>query len=107
MIFLKHWPYIFSNKSLLTILSAQKLLYKILLIEWKTTLFLKHRLNQEFVVEQNKSKMLRFKEYLLLETNEIVPFEYKDIEPAKTDHRDHVMGQFFSFIKKGVKTFVN
>ena len=46
--------------------------------------------------------MLRFKEYLLLETNEIVPFEYKDIEPAKTDHRDHVMGQFFSFIKKGI-----
>ena len=45
--------------------------------------------------------MLRFKEYLL-EANEIVPFEYKDIQPDKRDHRDHVMGQFFSFMKKGI-----
>lgn len=45
--------------------------------------------------------MLRFKEYLL-EANEIVPFGYKDIQPTKTDHRDHVMGQFLSFIKKRV-----
>lgn len=42
--------------------------------------------------------MLRFKEYLL-EANEIIPFEYKDIQPDKRDHRDHVMGQLFSFIK--------
>ena len=45
--------------------------------------------------------MLRFKEYLL-EANEIVPFDYKNIEQPRTDHRDHVMGQFFSFLKKGI-----
>ena len=45
--------------------------------------------------------MLRFKEYLL-EANEIVPFGYKDIQPDKRDHRDHVMGQLFSFIKANV-----
>lgn len=45
--------------------------------------------------------MLRFKEYLL-EANEIVPFEYKDIQPDKRDHRDHVMGQFLSFVKQRV-----
>ena len=44
--------------------------------------------------------MKSFKQYLR-EANDIVPFAYKDIQPAKTDHRDHVMGQFFSFIKKG------
>ena len=45
--------------------------------------------------------MKSFKQYLR-EENDIVPFEYKDLQPAKTDHRDHVMGQFFSFIKKGI-----
>jgi hypothetical protein len=42
--------------------------------------------------------VLRFKEYLL-EANEIVPFGYKDIQPDKRDHRDHVLGQFLHFIK--------
>lgn len=45
--------------------------------------------------------MKSFKQYLR-EENDIVPFEYTDLQPAKTDHRDHVMGQFFSFIKKGI-----
>jgi hypothetical protein len=45
--------------------------------------------------------MKTFKQYLL-EENDIVPFAYKDLQPAKTDHRDHVMGQFFSFIKKTI-----
>jgi hypothetical protein len=45
--------------------------------------------------------MKSFKQYLR-EENDIVPFAYKDLQPAKTDHRDHVMGQFFSFIKKGI-----
>ena len=45
--------------------------------------------------------MKTFKQYLL-EENDIVPFAYKDHQPNKTDHRDHVMGQFFSFIKKGI-----
>ena len=45
--------------------------------------------------------MKSFKQYLR-EENDIVPFEYTDLQPAKTDHRDHVMGQFFSFIKKRI-----
>lgn len=45
--------------------------------------------------------MKTFKQYLI-EENEIVPFAYKDQQPNKTDHRDHVMGQFFSFIKKRI-----
>ena len=45
--------------------------------------------------------MKTFKQYLL-EENDIVTFAYKDHQPNKTDHRDHVMGQFFSFIKKGI-----
>ena len=48
--------------------------------------------------------MKTFKQYLL-EENDIVPFEYKDLQPAKRDHRDHVMGQLLSFIKKRVLTF--
>ena len=45
--------------------------------------------------------MKSFKQYLR-EENDIVPFEYKDLQPAKRDHRDHVMGQFLGFIKKRV-----
>ena len=44
--------------------------------------------------------MKSFKQYLR-EENDIVPFEYKDLQPAKRDHRDHVMGQFLGFIKGG------
>lgn len=45
--------------------------------------------------------MKSFKQYLR-EENDIVPFEYKDLQPDKRDHRDHVMGQFLGFIKKRV-----
>jgi len=45
--------------------------------------------------------MKSFKQYLR-EENDIVPFEYKDLQPDKKDHRDHVMGQFLGFIKQRV-----